>query len=64
MRDIDAFWLQKKLSEYYEEPRVVVEMEREILRILGEKAQQLHEYENNLAMLFEFEHFDLVKLLL
>ena len=37
VKQIDAFWLQKKLSEYYEEPSVVVEMEREILKILGER---------------------------
>ncbi len=62
-QDIDGFWLQKKLGEHYEEPRIVVEMEQAILTILGEK-QQLHDCENKLAMLFEFEHFDLLKLLL
>ena len=62
--EIDGFWLQKRLGECYQEPEEVMRMEAKVLEILGDEDQALHQCESALALLFEFEHDELLKQLL
>ena len=57
--DIDAHWLQRKLSKYFEEAKKAME----VLHIL-QKAQGNRECENQLVLLLGYDCFDFIKLLL
>ncbi|KAJ1741059.1 Pre-mRNA splicing, partial [Coemansia sp. RSA 1591] len=62
-RNIDAFWLQRQVGKHYTEPTVVQEKTREATRLLSSRKLALGEVENELAELFEYEHFETVQLL-
>ena len=61
--DIDAHWLQRKLSKYYEEAMTSQKKSMEVLDIL-QKAGDNRECENQLVLLLGYDCFDFIKLLL
>ncbi|KAJ2162499.1 Pre-mRNA splicing [Coemansia sp. RSA 552] len=63
VRDVDAFWLQRQMARLYSDPVVVQEKTRSAQRLLANRKVALGELENELAELLDFEHFDLVQLL-
>lgn len=62
-RDIDAFWLQRKLSKYYpDDPTTAQTRAQEVLEIL-KSASDDRETENQLVRLLGFTQFDFIKVL-
>ena len=61
--DIDAHWLQRKLSKYYEEAMTSQKKAMEVLEILR-KASDNRECENQLVLLLGYDCFDFIKMLL
>jgi pre-mRNA-splicing helicase BRR2 len=62
VHDIDAHWLQRQLSAYYDDANVSSKVADDALEILA--VNDLRECENKLLVLLGFELFDLIKLLL
>ena len=60
--DIDAHWLQRKLSPFYSDANESAKIADEALAIL--EATDVRECENKLLVLLGFELFDLIKVLL
>ncbi|ESN94050.1 hypothetical protein HELRODRAFT_102998 [Helobdella robusta] len=60
--DIDAFWLQRKLSRFYTDPMVAQMKAAEVLDIL-ESAKDDREAENKLVILLGCEQFELIVIL-
>ena len=60
--DIDAYWLQRKLSKFYSDPMVSQARAGEVLNIL-KNIQDERECENQLVVLLGFDCFDFIKLL-
>ena len=60
--DIDAYWLQRKLSKFYSDPIVSQARAGEVLNIL-KNVQDERECENQLVVLLGFDCFDFIKLL-
>ena len=60
--DIDAFWLQRKLSKYYDDPMVAQTRAGEVLDILKEATDD-REAENKLVILLGFTQFEFIKVL-
>ncbi|KAJ2744981.1 Pre-mRNA splicing [Coemansia sp. BCRC 34301] len=60
-RSIDAFWLQRQISKHYADAVDVQQKTREVLRFLSNRKLSSGELENELAEVFEYEHFDLVQ---
>uniref|UniRef100_A0A0E0KIW7 RNA helicase n=1 Tax=Oryza punctata TaxID=4537 RepID=A0A0E0KIW7_ORYPU len=63
-QDIDAYWLQRKVSQVYEDidPQGSQELALEIMSFLSERDDK--DVENRLATLLGYDNFDLIKLLL
>jgi len=61
--DIDAHWLQRKLSKYYEEAITSQKKSIEVLDIL-QKSDNQRELENQLVLLLGYDCFDFIKMLL
>nr|KAG5691791.1 hypothetical protein BaRGS_003187 [Batillaria attramentaria] len=62
-RDIDAFWIQRKLSKFYpDDPTTAQTKAREVLDIL-KTAGDDRECENKLVMLLGVTQFDFIKIL-
>ena len=59
---IDAFWLQRKLSKVYDDPTQAQTKVKEVIEIL-KNALDERDVENQLVLLLGFNQFDLVKLL-
>lgn len=59
---IDAFWLQRKLSKVYDDPTQAQTKVKEVIDILKEAVDE-RDVENQLVLLLGFNQFDLVKLL-
>ncbi|CAK7266124.1 Pre-mRNA-splicing helicase BRR2 [Sporothrix epigloea] len=62
-RDIDAFWLQRQIGQLYPDAHVQHDKTTQALRILsgepdqdGDSEKPLHEIENELMELFDYEH--------
>ncbi|RID53701.1 hypothetical protein BRARA_G01078 [Brassica rapa] len=65
VQDIDAYWLQRKISQAYEQqidPQQCQVLAEELLKILAEGDDR--DVENKLLMHLQFEKFSLVKFLL
>jgi pre-mRNA-splicing helicase BRR2 len=64
VQDIDAYWLQRKITLAYGEmdPQQNQKLTEEILRIIAKGDDR--DVENRLVMLLDYEKFDLIKLLL
>ncbi|EPQ10851.1 U5 small nuclear ribonucleoprotein 200 kDa helicase [Myotis brandtii] len=61
-RDIDAFWLQRQLSRFYDDAIVSQKKADEVLEIL-KTASDDRECENQLVLLLGFNTFDLINVL-
>lgn len=61
--DIDAHWLQRKLSKYYDDANVSQKKSRDVLEILR-NADSDRECENHLVLLLGYDCFDFIKILL
>lgn len=64
VQDIDAYWLQRKISQSYEaiDPQQSQKLAEEVLKILTEGDDR--DVENKLVILLGYDKFDLIKLLL
>ncbi|ORZ39296.1 pre-mRNA-splicing helicase-like protein BRR2 [Catenaria anguillulae PL171] len=60
--DVDAFWLQRKVSSVVDDAHIAQQKAAAAFEILA-SAESSREAENELMELFEYDHFDLVKLL-
>ena len=60
--DIDAHWLQRKLSRYFDDANVSQQKSREVLDIL-KTASDERECENRLVLLLGYDCFDLIKVM-
>ncbi|ELU09831.1 hypothetical protein CAPTEDRAFT_222545 [Capitella teleta] len=60
--DIDAYWLQRKLRSFYDDPMLAQNKAGEVLDILREATDD-REAENKLVMLLGFTSFDFIKVL-
>ncbi|XP_031472990.1 DExH-box ATP-dependent RNA helicase DExH12 [Nymphaea colorata] len=72
VQDIDAYWLQRKISQAYEniDPQQSQKLAEEVLKILAEGGKDKdvgnnvdRDVENKLVMLLNYEHFKLIKLI-
>ena len=61
-RAIDAFWLQRKLGEYYDDPMLAQTRTKEVIEILKEESDN-REMENQLVLLLGFNKFEFIKIL-
>lgn len=61
--DIDAHWLQRRLSKYYDDATVSQKKAKEVLEIL-KNADNDRECENHLVLLLGYDCFDFIKILL
>uniref|UniRef100_T1JH32 U5 small nuclear ribonucleoprotein 200 kDa helicase n=1 Tax=Strigamia maritima TaxID=126957 RepID=T1JH32_STRMM len=61
-RDIDAYWLQRKLSRNYDDPMLAQSTADEVLSIL-KKASDDRDCENQLVLLLGYNQFDFIKVL-
>ncbi|EEB07212.1 U5 snRNP complex subunit Brr2 [Schizosaccharomyces japonicus yFS275] len=61
-RDVDAFWLQRELSKVYQDAHVGQEKTQKAFQLLS-TITDTGELENSLMELFDYEHFELVQLL-
>ncbi|OVA00708.1 Helicase [Macleaya cordata] len=64
VQDIDAYWLQRKISHAYEEidPQHCQKLAEDVLKILAEGDDR--DVENRLLVLLDFDKFSLIKFLL
>ena len=60
--EIDAHWLQRKLSEYYEDANMSAKLADDVIDIL--QLTDERDCENKLVVLLDYEKFDLIKILL
>ncbi|EGG19291.1 DEAD/DEAH box helicase [Cavenderia fasciculata] len=60
--DIDAFWIQRKISMFEEDAMQAQQLAERVLQIL--KQQDVRRCENDLVNLFDVSKFDFIKLLL
>ncbi|PKC16297.1 Sec63-domain-containing protein [Rhizophagus irregularis] len=60
--DIDAFWLQRLVANYYSDPHTAQEKTSSTMQILASDVNT-RDCENELMALFEYDKFDLVKIL-
>jgi pre-mRNA-splicing helicase BRR2 len=62
VKEIDAHWLQRHLSQYFDDANQSAQKAEEVLEILSIKDERL--CENNLLVLLDYERFELIKILL
>ena len=62
VEDIDAFWLQRTIGQYFPDAQVAQEKANEAFDILS-SVENAREIENALMSLCDYSHFELVKLL-
>ncbi|KAI9331221.1 Sec63 Brl domain-containing protein, partial [Obelidium mucronatum] len=63
--DIDAFWLQRQLAAAYpNDPHTAQEKSTTALHLLSAPKKTTRDIENNLMELFDYDKFDLVKVLI
>lgn len=60
--DIDAYWLQRELRKYFEDPMTSQSKAQDVLGIL-KSAKDERECENQLVLLLGFECFDFIKVI-
>lgn len=63
VHSIDAFWLQRAISEYVKDPHAARDLAEEVFKDLEEN-EDLRSLENQLVLRLDFDKFDLIKLLL
>ncbi|KAI0070649.1 Sec63-domain-containing protein [Panus rudis PR-1116 ss-1] len=57
--EIDAFWVQRQVSEVYPDPVTAADKAQAVLSILGSESN-LRDCENQLMDLFEYQSFDVI----
>ncbi|CAL1708451.1 unnamed protein product [Somion occarium] len=57
--EIDAFWVQRQVSEVYPDPVTAADKAQAVLTILGSESN-LRDCENQLMDLFEYQSFDMI----
>ena len=62
IKDIDAFWLQRKVAEYYNDAITSQAKAKAVMEILGQVKDD-RDCENKLVLLLDYDKFDLVKLI-
>lgn len=62
IHDIDAFWLQRQLSKFYEDANTSAKLADETLAALSNHDERV--CENKLVVLLDFDKFDFIKLLM
>ncbi|KAI4153866.1 MAG: hypothetical protein LQ340_002049 [Diploschistes diacapsis] len=62
-RDIDAYWLQRKIGSVYFDPHEQQSKTQKALEILENAEYGTREVENDLMELFDYEHNEIVRLL-
>ncbi|KAI8064474.1 Sec63 Brl domain-containing protein [Gongronella butleri] len=62
--DIDAFWLQRHVATHYADPLDAQEKTMKAFDILGDDAINTRDCENELMGLFDYDKFDLVRILI
>lgn len=63
VRSIDAYWLQRQLSEYYPDAHTAVEMAEKVYSILGDADNDDVACENKLVLELDFDKFSFIKML-
>ncbi|KAI7854305.1 Sec63 Brl domain-containing protein [Circinella umbellata] len=61
--DIDAFWLQRQIAAHYPDPHTAQEKTVQAFDILGSESVNMRDCENELVGLFDYDKFDLVRVL-
>lgn len=61
--DIDAFWLQRRIAAYYPDAHTAQEKTVQAFDILGSESIDVRDCENELMGLFDYDKFDLVRIL-
>jgi pre-mRNA-splicing helicase BRR2 len=61
--DIDAFWLQRQIAAHYPDPHTAQEKTVQAFDILGSETIDIRDCENELMGLFDYDKFDLVRIL-
>ncbi|KAI9311054.1 Sec63 Brl domain-containing protein [Dichotomocladium elegans] len=61
--DIDAFWLQRQIAVHYPDPHTAQEKTQKAFDILGSESINMRDCENELMGLFDYDNFDLVRVL-
>lgn len=59
VHDIDAFWLQRQLSKYYEDANISAKLADDVLQLLAVKDEL--DCESKLVVLLDVDKFDLIK---
>lgn len=57
--EIDAFWVQRQVSEVYPDPVTAADKAQNVLTILGSESN-LRDCENQMMDLFEYQSFDII----
>ena len=60
--DIDAYWIQRKLSKYFKDSITSQARAKEVLEIL-QNAVDVRDFENRLVLLLGMECFDFIRIL-
>lgn len=60
--EVDAFWMQRTIGKLYNDPHLSQEKATKCLELL-DSSKDLRQVENELMEIFDYDHFDLVKLL-
>jgi len=63
VRTIDAFWIQRQISNFYKDPLVSQKMSEDVLSLLGSDETD-GACENKLVLLLDYDKFNFIKLLL
>ncbi|KAG0180469.1 DEIH-box ATPase [Apophysomyces sp. BC1034] len=61
--DLDAFWLQRQIATHYPDPHTAQEKTMKAFDILGAESSNMRDCENELMGLFDYDKFDLVRIL-
>ncbi|GAN05971.1 pre-mRNA splicing factor [Mucor ambiguus] len=61
--DIDAFWLQRQIAAQYPDAHTAQEKTVQAFEILGSETIDIRDCENELMGLFDYDKFDLVRIL-
>jgi pre-mRNA-splicing helicase BRR2 len=62
VHDVDAHWLQRGISRYYDDANVSAKLAEDVLSVLGLPEERT--CENKLVILLDYDKFDFIKLLL
>ncbi|KAJ8602966.1 hypothetical protein CTAYLR_001574 [Chrysophaeum taylorii] len=64
VHEIDAHWLQRGLSKFYDDANVSARLAADVVSILGPEGGDGRACENKLVMLLDYDKFDFIKLLM